>query len=116
MFRRALSTSLRQTLDSLVSGNRVLVFMKGSPAAPQCGFSKAVCQVLELQGVHSYKSIDVLQDPELRQGLKEYSQWPTIPQVYVGGDFVGGTDILVKMHQSGELGTLLERQSIIKPS
>jgi len=89
--------------------------MKGTPEEPQCGFSRAAIQVLELQGVppEKLKTYNVLADQELRQGIKEFSEWPTIPQIYVNGEFVGGCDILISMHQSGELETLLENNSVI---
>jgi len=89
--------------------------MKGTPDMPMCGFSRAVVQILDVQGVNMHKltSINVLEDEELRQGIKEYSDWPTIPQVYIGGEFVGGCDILMSMHQSGELEDLLVKHKII---
>jgi len=77
--------------------------MKGTPEQPQCGFSNAVCQILRMHGVPPYDSYNILEDEELRQGVKEYSNWPTIPQVYLGGEFVGGCDIMIDMHKSGEL-------------
>ncbi len=85
-----------------IEGNDVVLFMKGTPVFPQCGFSAAVVQVLSHLDV-KFKGIDVLQDPGLRQGVKNYSQWPTIPQLYVKGEFVGGCDIVREMAQSGEL-------------
>jgi len=89
--------------------------MKGDPQLPQCGFSRAAVQVLDLHGVppEKMKTYDVLQDTELRNGIKEFSEWPTIPQLYVNGEFVGGCDILLSMHQSGELEELLEKNNII---
>jgi monothiol glutaredoxin len=89
--------------------------MKGTPAVPQCGFSRAAVAVLGLHGVpkEKIKTFDVLEDQELRSGIKEFSEWPTIPQVYVDGEFVGGCDILMSMHQSGELATLLESKDVI---
>ena len=86
--------------------NEVLLFMKGTPVFPQCGFSAAVVQVLSELGV-KFKSVDVLKDPEVRQGIKEFSNWPTIPQLYVKGEFVGGCDIIKEMYQSGELQKLI---------
>ncbi len=85
-----------------ISDNDVVLFMKGTPVFPQCGFSATVVQVLSHLGV-KFKGIDVLQDPGLRQGIKEFSEWPTIPQLYVKGEFVGGCDIIREMFQSGEL-------------
>ena len=85
-----------------INGNDVVLYMKGTPVFPQCGFSAAVVQVLNHVGV-KFKGIDVLQDPGLRQGIKDFAQWPTIPQLYVNGEFVGGSDIMMEMYQSGEL-------------
>ena len=94
-----------------IQGNDVVLYMKGTPVFPQCGFSAAVVQVLSYLGV-KFKGIDVLQDPGLRQGVKDYSQWPTIPQLYVKGEFVGGCDIVREMAQSGELEELLHAKGI----
>jgi len=85
-----------------VSGNEVMLFMKGTPVFPQCGFSAAVVQILNHMGV-KFGSTDVLVDPEIRQGIKEFSNWPTVPQLYVKGEFVGGCDILREMFETGEL-------------
>ena len=94
-----------------VSSNDVVLFMKGTPVFPQCGFSAAVVQVLTHMGV-KFKGVDVLQDPGLRQGVKDFSSWPTIPQLYVKGDFVGGCDIVREMFQTGELQELLQTKGI----
>ncbi len=94
-----------------VTSNDVVLYMKGTPVFPQCGFSAAVVQVLSQLGV-KYKGIDVLSDPSLRQGIKDYSQWPTIPQLYVKGEFVGGCDIVREMHESGELRELLQSRGV----
>ncbi|HSR71657.1 MAG TPA: Grx4 family monothiol glutaredoxin [Kiloniellales bacterium] len=94
-----------------VEGNDVVLFMKGTPVFPQCGFSAAVVQVLSHMGV-KFKGVDVLQDPGLRQGIKDYSNWPTIPQLYVKGEFVGGCDIVREMFQSGELQSFLSDKGI----
>ena len=88
-----------------IETNQVVLYMKGTPVFPQCGFSAQVVQVLSLAGV-KFKAFDVLSDDELRQGIKEFSSWPTIPQLYVGGEFVGGCDIIREMYQSGELHAL----------
>ena len=93
-------------IDETVKGNRIVLFMKGTPEAPQCGFSAQVVQILSFLGAE-YHSVDVLADPEVRQGIKEYASWPTIPQLYVGGEFVGGCDIVREMFQEGELKALL---------
>jgi len=94
-------------IQDLVTQNKVLVFMKGSKLMPQCGFSNNVVQILNMLGV-SYETIDVLSDPDIRQGIKEYSNWPTIPQVYVNGEFLGGSDILIELYQKGELQEKIE--------
>lgn len=92
--------------------DKVVVFMKGVPEQPMCGFSNAVVQILRMHGVEGYGSYNVLEDEELRQKVKEYSSWPTIPQVYVGGEFVGGCDIMLQMHQSGDLIDELQKVGI----
>ena len=97
-----MTPELKAKLDKLVADNKVLVFMKGSKLMPQCGFSNNVVQIFNTLGV-PYETVDVLADPEVRQGIKEYSDWPTIPQIYVNGEFVGGSDIAIEMYQSGEL-------------
>jgi len=96
----------RQEIDNEVRNNKVVVYMKGTPAFPMCGFSAATVQVLREIGV-PFKAIDVLADPEIRDAIKSYSKWPTIPQVYVGGKFIGGCDIVREMHARGELAPLL---------
>ena len=99
-------------IDSTVKGNDVVLFMKGTPLFPQCGFSSRAVAILEHLGVE-YASVDVLQDQGVRQGIKDYSDWPTIPQLYVKGEFVGGSDIMMEMYESGELGQLLQDQGVI---
>ena len=94
-------------IEDLVKGNTVMLFMKGSKFFPQCGFSNTAVQVLRACDVE-FETVDVLSDPDIRQYVKEYSQWPTIPQLYIGGEFVGGSDILIEMFQSGDLKTMLE--------
>ncbi|MGO8868863.1 MAG: Grx4 family monothiol glutaredoxin [Alphaproteobacteria bacterium] len=94
-----------------ISENEVVLFMKGTPVFPQCGFSAAVVQVLNHLGV-KFKGIDVLQDPEIRQGIKEFSSWPTIPQLFVKGEFIGGCDIVRDIFQSGELATVLKSHGV----
>jgi monothiol glutaredoxin len=94
-----------------IASNDVVLYMKGSPVFPQCGFSAAVVQVLTHLGV-KFKGIDVLSDPSIRQGIKEFSNWPTIPQLYVKGEFVGGCDIVREMFQSGELQELLQKSGV----
>ncbi len=94
-----------------ISDNDVVLYMKGSPVFPQCGFSSAVVQVLTHLGV-PFKGVDVLTDPSLRQGIKDFSSWPTVPQLYVKGEFVGGCDIVREMYQTGELTELLNSRGI----
>ena len=102
-----MSPETKAKIDSLVEQNKILVFMKGNKLMPQCGFSNNVVQILNMLGV-PYETVDVLADPEIRQGIKEYSNWPTIPQVYVNGEFLGGSDILIKMYQEGNLQETVE--------
>jgi len=99
---------IKQRIKDQVTGSPVVLYMKGTPQAPQCGFSALAVQVLNACGVRDFASVDVLADAEIRQGIKEYANWPTIPQLYVNGEFVGGSDILREMYQSGELQKLLE--------
>ena len=94
-----------------IADNDVILFMKGTPSFPQCGFSAAVVQVLTHSGV-KFKGVNVLADPELRQGIKEFSNWPTIPQLYVKGEFIGGCDIVREMAESGELETLFKDKAV----
>ncbi|XP_037687872.1 glutaredoxin-related protein 5, mitochondrial [Choloepus didactylus] len=101
-----------EQLDALVKKDKVVVFLKGTPEQPQCGFSNAVVQILRLHGVRDYAAYNVLDDPGLRQGIKDYSNWPTIPQVYLNGEFVGGCDILLQMHQNGDLVEELKKLGI----
>ncbi|KAF7247856.1 Glutaredoxin-related protein 5, mitochondrial [Varanus komodoensis] len=108
----ALTDGSKEAVERLVRAHPVVVFMKGSPARPQCGFSNAVVQILRLHGVNDYRAYDVLRDSNLRQGIKNYSNWPTIPQVYLNGEFVGGCDILLQMHQSGDLVEELKKLGI----
>ena len=102
-----MTPELKQRFDNLVQQNKILVFMKGNKLMPQCGFSNNVVQILNTLGV-PFETVDVLADSEIRQGIKEYSNWPTIPQVYIDGQFVGGSDILIEMYQSGELQQMVE--------
>ena len=95
-----------ERIDQLVKDHDVVLFMKGSPLFPQCGFSGRAIAILDRLGV-PYETIDVLQDQEVREGIKAYSEWPTIPQLYVKGEFVGGSDIMMEMFENGELGQLL---------
>ena len=103
-------SDIHDTIKDQVSHDRVVLYMKGTPQFPQCGFSATVAEVLKRCGLTEYKSFNVLQDESLRQGIKEYSNWPTIPQLYVDGEFVGGCDIIREMYQTGELQQLLTKQ------
>ena len=98
--------NVRTRIEDLIKSSRVMLFMKGTKQIPACGFSSAVVQILKKEGV-SFETFNVLNDPEVRQGLKEYSSWQTYPQLYVDGKFVGGCDIVTEMHQAGELATVL---------
>jgi monothiol glutaredoxin len=102
-----MTPELKARIDKLVQDNKILVFMKGNKLMPQCGFSNNVVQILNMMGV-PYETVDVLEDNDIRQGIKEYSSWPTIPQVYINGEFVGGSDIMVELYQKGELQQVLE--------
>ncbi|MGH8727431.1 MAG: Grx4 family monothiol glutaredoxin [Burkholderiales bacterium] len=98
----------QELIKKQVSDHPVVLYMKGSPDFPQCGFSANTVRILEACGVSDPFTVDVLQEPEIRQGIKQYSNWPTIPQLYVNGEFVGGSDIVTEMYQSGELQKLLK--------
>lgn len=100
-------SDIHQQIDQLVKGNRVVLFMKGTAQFPMCGFSGRAVQILKACGVQDLKTVNVLDDEDVRQGIKDYSQWPTIPQLYVHGEFVGGSDIMTEMYQSGELQQVL---------
>jgi monothiol glutaredoxin len=93
---------IRARIEELIRGDRVMLFMKGTKQFPACGFSNAVVQILKKEGV-PFETYNILADPDLRQGLKEYSEWPSYPQLYVGGKFLGGCDIVTELHQTGEL-------------
>jgi monothiol glutaredoxin len=105
----SLSAGTRTKLDSLIASDRVVLFMKGDRTTPQCGFSARVVQMLD-RLVPDYTTVDVLADAAIRQGIKDFSRWPTIPQLYVGGEFIGGCDIVSEMFQNGELQTLMRER------
>ncbi len=100
-------------IDEIVKKNDVVLFMKGTALFPQCGFSSRAVSILDHLGV-GFETVDVLQDPEIRQGVKEYSDWPTVPQLYVKGEFVGGSDIMMEMYEGGELQQLFEEKQVGK--
>ena len=106
-----MSDDVQDRLQGLVDSNEVLLFMKGSPLFPQCGFSSRAVAILNHLGAE-FESVDVLQDQGVRQGIKEFSDWPTIPQLYVKGEFVGGSDIMMEMYESGELAQLLADKGV----
>lgn len=97
---------IKQRIEQLIGDNRVMLFMKGNKIFPSCGFSARVVQTLKSHGT-SFETFNVLSDPEMRKGIKDFTSWPTIPQLYVDGEFVGGCDIIVQMEESGELGPLV---------
>lgn len=103
-------SNAKERIAELVGKNDVVLFMKGTALFPQCGFSSRAVTILDHLGV-PYETVDVLQDPEIRQGIKEYSDWPTIPQLYVRGEFVGGSDIMMEMFEAGELQQLVDVQA-----
>jgi len=103
--------SIQDTIREQVTTHPVVLYMKGTPQFPQCGFSQAAVQMLNACGVDRFFSVNVLADPDLRQGIKDYSDWPTIPQLYVNGEFVGGCDIMREMYEAGELQQLLAKQA-----
>ena len=106
-------TTVSERIKRDITDNQVLLYMKGTPVFPQCGFSAAVVQILTTMGV-KFKGIDVLADPEIREGIKTFSNWPTIPQLYVKGEFVGGCDIVREMYESGELQEYLKTAGVAK--
>ena len=106
-----MTDEVQDRIQELVDKNEVLLFMKGSPLFPQCGFSSRAVAILNHLGV-AFESVDVLQDQGVRQGIKEFSDWPTIPQLYVKGEFVGGSDIMMEMYESGELAQLLADKGV----
>ena len=106
-------TDVTTRIDEIVRSKDVVLFMKGTELFPQCGFSSRAVAILDHLGV-AYDTVDVLQDPEIRNGIKEYSDWPTIPQLYVKGEFVGGSDIMMEMFEAGELQQLLDEKQVAK--
>jgi monothiol glutaredoxin len=110
-----MTNATAERIKGIVASSDVVLFMKGVPAAPQCGFSASVVQILSGLKV-PFKGVDVLSDPMVREGIKEFSNWPTIPQLYVKGEFLGGADIVREMFQAGELSTLLSDKGILSPA
>ncbi|MCE2679302.1 MAG: Grx4 family monothiol glutaredoxin [Burkholderiales bacterium] len=103
--------SIKDQIQATVSANPVVLYMKGTASFPQCGFSGRAIQILRACGVDNIFTVNVLEDPEIRQGIKEFSNWPTVPQLYVNGEFIGGSDIMTEMYQAGELQALLGQKS-----
>ena len=101
--------TIQEVIRGQVSGHRIVLYMKGTPDFPQCGFSANIVGILRACGADDFYSVNVLENPDIRQGIKDYANWPTIPQLYVSGEFVGGSDILTEMYRSGELKKLLEK-------
>jgi monothiol glutaredoxin len=106
-------TDVRERIDAIVKKNDIVLFMKGTPLFPQCGFSSRAVAILDHLGV-KFDTVDVLQDPEIRQGIKDYSDWPTVPQLYLKGEFVGGSDIMMEMYEAGELQRLVEEKQVAR--
>ena len=104
-------SDVQQRIAEMVKGHRVMLFMKGTAQFPMCGFSGRAIQLLKASGATDLKTFNVLEDEEVRQGIKDYAQWPTIPQLYINGEFVGGSDILMEMYESGELAAALAPRS-----
>ena len=100
--------TINDRISSQIKDNKIVLYMKGTPDAPMCGFSATVVQILEACGVEDVATVNVLEDDEIRQGIKDFSNWPTVPQLYIDGEFVGGADILKEMYQAGELQELLK--------
>lgn len=102
-----MTTDAQEKIKDLITKNKIFVFMKGTKLMPMCGFSNNVVQILNSLGV-PFETLDVLEDYEIRQGIKEYSNWPTIPQIYINGEFIGGSDVLIELYQKGDLQQLVE--------
>ena len=106
-------SDVSERIDALVKNNDIVLFMKGTALFPQCGFSSRAVAILDHLGV-KFETVDVLQDPEIRQGIKDYSDWPTVPQLYLKGEFVGGSDIMMEMYEAGELQQLVEEKQVAR--
>ena len=104
--------SVQDKIREQVTSNPVVLYMKGSPQSPQCGFSATATQLLKMAGAENLYTVDVLQNPDIREGIKQFAYWPTIPQLYVNGEFVGGSDIMREMYESGELQQVLVKQTV----
>jgi monothiol glutaredoxin len=111
LFSEEAMSDVKDWIKETVEKNQVVLFMKGTGQFPQCGFSSKAVQLLQASGAANIVTVNVLEDPELRQGIKEYSNWPTIPQLYVNGEFIGGSDILSEMYENGELQAMLKKEA-----
>jgi monothiol glutaredoxin len=108
LYAKVNMSDVHQRIDNLVKGHRVVLFMKGNAQFPMCGFSGRAVQILKACGVSDLKTVNVLEDEEIRQGVKAYANWPTIPQLYIDGEFIGGSDIMMEMYEAGELQQLVQ--------
>ncbi len=106
-------SDIQETIRQQIASHPVVLYMKGTPQFPMCGFSATVVHILDLCGVKDYLAVNVLEDESIRQGIKEYSNWPTIPQLYINGEFIGGCDITRELYQSGELQKLLQEAGVV---
>ena len=109
-------SDVNSRIGEIVTSNDVVLFMKGTPLFPQCGFSATATQLLKMSGAQEVYTVDVLQNPEIREGIKQFANWPTIPQLYVKGEFVGGSDIMMEMYEAGELGQLMGEAGVARAS
>ncbi|KAJ9069994.1 monothiol glutaredoxin grx5 [Entomophthora muscae] len=114
-FYRLLSTETKGKIEQAIQKDSICLFMKGTPSFPQCGFSRAVVAILQMQGIEAFHHVNVLEEDDIRSGIKEFSSWPTIPQLYIKGEFIGGCDILMTMHQNGDLEKLLLEKKLVEP-
>ena len=111
-----LNDALKTRIDNEIASETVVLFMKGTPVFPQCGFSSNVVETLKKIGVNNLATVNVLDDQDVRQGIKDFSNWPTIPQLYINGEFIGGSDIINEMFENGELKELLEKKNLLSPT
>ena len=103
-------------IEDTLKKNKLVLFMKGTAQFPQCGFSSSVVEILKKLGINSLATVNVLEDPDVRQGIKDYSEWPTVPQLYINGEFIGGADIISEMYENGELKELLTKNKLLVPA
>ncbi len=103
-------------IEDTIKKNKLVLFMKGTAQFPQCGFSSSVVEILKKLGINSLATVNVLEDPDVRQGIKDYSEWPTVPQLYINGEFIGGADIISEMYENGELKEILTKNKLLVPA